>query len=291
MPRMSSKAKSDAVELPRRYAAALRRLKRGVGTREALQTALETSEQHHRLLLEKSRHLQTHLRRLSHELLFAQEEERRRISRELHDEIGEALTAVNVKLAALELEAKINTAGVKKHIASARRLVERSMDTVHRFARELRPPLLDDLGLIPALQSYANAFTKRTRIPIHVTVFAEVERLHSAKRTVLYRVAQEALSNVARHARASLVNVSIRRSGDVVRMEIHDNGKSFQVERALFAKRISRLGLLGMRERVEMVGGSFAVESAPKTGTTIRAEIPFRKGIPASPGARAGSAQ
>jgi signal transduction histidine kinase len=236
--------------------------------------------------LEKSRHLQEHLRRLSHEILSAQEEERKRISRELHDEIGQALTAINVKLAALEKEAKVNTAGLKNHIASTRRLVEQSMDTVHRFARELRPPLLDDLGLIPALHSWVKEFTRRTRIPIHVGVFAGIERLNGDKRTVLYRVAQEALANVAKHAQATLVKVSIRRAGGVVRMEIHDNGKSFQVERALFAKRITRLGLLGMRERVEMVGGTFTVESSPATGTTIRAQIPFRKGRPGSAGPR-----
>jgi signal transduction histidine kinase len=289
MPRQNVKPKTDAVGLPRRYAGTLRQLKREIGSREAVQTALETSERHYRRSLEKSRHLQEHLRRLSHEILFAQEEERKRISRELHDEIGQALTAINVKLAALEKEAKVNTAGLRTHIAGTRRLVERSMDTVHRFARELRPPLLDDLGLIPALQSWMKDFTKRTRIPIHVKVFAAVERLDADKRTVLYRVAQEALGNVAKHARATLVNVSIRRHGDVVRMEIHDNGKSFQVESALFAKRIKRLGLLGMRERLEMVGGTFAVESSPGAGTTIRAQIPFRQGTRGSTRARARS--
>jgi signal transduction histidine kinase len=289
MPRLSAKPKTDAVGLPRRYAGALRKLKREIGSREAVQTALETSERHYRRSLEKSRHLQEHLRRLSHEILSAQEDERKRISRELHDKIGQALTAINVKLAALEKEAKVNTAGLKSHIASTRRLVEQSMDTVHRFARELRPPLLDDLGLIPALQSWMKDFTKRSHIPIHVRVFAAVERLDSDKRTVLYRVAQEALSNVARHARATLVTVSIRKYGDVVRMEIHDNGKAFHVERALFAKRIKRLGLLGMRERVEMVGGTFAVESSPGAGTTIRAQIPFRHGARGSTRARARS--
>ena len=102
--------------------------------------------------------------------------------------------------------------------------------------------------------------------------------MDSDKRTVLYRVAQEALTNVARHAHASRVKVSIQKLRGVVRMEIQDNGKSFEVERVLSAKRNKRLGLLGMRERVEMVGGSFAVESAPGQGTTIRAQIPFGNG-------------
>ena len=284
-----SKAKGHAAGLPQRYAAVVRQLKREVGSRETVQRALDQSEQHYRKSLAKSRDLQEHLRRLSHEILSAQEQERKRISRELHDEIGQALTAINVKLAALEKEAKVHTAGLWTHIANARRLVEQSMDTVHRFARELRPPLLDDLGLIPALHSWMKDFTKRTRITIHAGVFAAVEKLDGDKQTVLYRVAQEALTNVARHAHATLVNISIRKVREVVHMEIHDNGKSFQVERALSAKRIKRLGLLGMRERVEMVGGSFAVESSPGTGTTIRAELPFRNGAPGSSGARARS--
>jgi signal transduction histidine kinase len=149
------------------------------------------------------------------------------------------------------------------------------MNKVHRFARELRPPLLDELGLIPALHAHLRAFTRRTGIPVRFTTFAAVEQLDMDRRTVLYRVAQEAFMNVARHANASLVSVDIHRAKGLVRMEIHDNGKSFDVKRLLVGRRISRLGLLGMRERVEMVGGDFEVESEPGKGTTIRALIPF----------------
>lgn len=257
-------------------AATHRQLKRH--SREAAREALKKSDQHYGQLLERSRHMQEHSRRLSHEILSGQEEERKKISRELHDAIGQTLTAINVKLATLGKKATVNSSGLEKEIASTQRLVERSMDTVHRFARELRPPLLDDLGLIPALHSYIKGFTKRTRILIHLKAFSAVEQLDSDKRTVLYRIAQEALANVAKHAEASLVEVRIQRLQKVVRMEIHDNGKSFEVQRVLFAKRITRLGLLGMRERAEMVGGSFSVESSPGKGTTIRTEIPLGNG-------------
>jgi len=252
-----------------------RTLKREIGRRDAVQRALKKSEQHYRKLLEKSRLMQEHLRHLSHELLSAQEEERKRISRELHDEIGQILTAINVGLGTLKKETTVNISVLKRKIASSQRLLEKSMNTVHRFAQELRPPLLDDLGLIPALHSYMKGFTKRTRILIRFKASAAVEQLNSDKRTVLYRVAQEALTNVAKHAQAGLVEVRIQTLQGVVRMEIHDNGKSFQVARVLLARKIKRLGLLGMRERVEMVGGSFAVESAPGKGTTIRAQIPI----------------
>ena len=209
-------------------ATARRQLQHEIRRRETVQAALTKSEHHYGQLLEKSHRMQEHLRRLSHEVLLAQEEERKKISRELHDEIGQTLTAINVRLAALKKEATVNTAGLKKKIASTQRLVERSMNTVHRFARELRPPLLDDLGLIPALHSYMKDFTKRTGVPVHFRAFAQVERLDSDKRTVLYRVAQEALMNVSKHAQAGLVGVHIQRLPGAVRMEIHDDGKSFQ---------------------------------------------------------------
>ena len=157
-------------------------------------------------------------------------------------------------------------------------MVEKSVDIVHRFARELRPTVLDDLGLIPALHSFVKNFSKQTRVHVRLTVYAAVEQLDSVKRTVLYRVAQEALTNVARHAHASRVDVSIQKLRRAVCLTINDNGKSFQVERVLHAKKNKRLGLLGMRERVEMVGGSLRVESAPGKGTTIRAQIPFTNG-------------
>ena len=259
-------------------ATAQRQLQREIGRREAAQDALKRSERHYRELLGKSRRIQEHLRRLSHEILSAQESERKRISRELHDEIGQTLTAVNVKLATLKKEATVNLADLKKKIASTQRLIEKSMNTVHRFARELRPPLLDDLGLIPALHAYMKAFTKRTRLPIDFKAFAAIEQLDSDKRTVLYRVAQEALVNIDKHAEASRVEARIERLRGFVHLEIRDDGKSFDVQRALHAQKIRRLGLLGMRERVEMVGGTFAIESAPGKGTTVRAQIPFRRG-------------
>jgi signal transduction histidine kinase len=145
------------------------------------------------------------------------------------------------------------------------------------FAAELRPAVLDDLGLIPALHSFLKSFTARTNVRTRLTAFAGVEKLDTAKRTGLFRVAQEAFTNVARHAQASRVKVSIQRLLDAARMEIKDDGRSFQVEHVLRGRGSEHLGLLGMRERVEMVGGTFCVESAPGQGTTIRVEIPFAK--------------
>ncbi len=252
-------------------------LQQEIAQRKAVETALKKSEHHYSKLLADSERLQEQLRQLSRQILSAQEDERKRISRELHDVIAQTLTGINVRLAALKKEAALNTKHLDRNIASTQRLVEKSVDIVHQFARELRPAVLDDLGLIPALHSFVKLFSKRTRLQVHLKAFAGIEQLDIAKRTVLFRVAQEALTNVARHAHARRVEVDIRKFQAVARMEIKDDGKSFSVERALHANTGNRLGLLGMRERVEMVGGTFCVESAPGKGTAVQVEIPFGK--------------
>ena len=252
--------------------------------RKAAEEALRKSEHHYAQLLKQSDSLQEQLRRLSRQILSAQEEERKRISRELHDVIAQTLTGINVRLAALKKEAAINTNGLDRNIARTQRLVEKSVGIVHEFARELRPAALDDLGLIPALHSFVKLFSKRTRIHVHLKVFAGVEQLPGNQRTILYRVAQEALTNVSRHAHASRVEVSIQKVAEGICLKIADNGKSFEVERVLNARGAKRLGLLGMRERVEMVGGRFTVESVLGSGTTIKALIPLEKnGVEESP--------
>jgi signal transduction histidine kinase len=254
-----------------------RLLKQEVAQRKTVEESLRNSEQHYSQLLKQSHLLQGQLRLLSRQLLLAQEEERKKISRDLHDEIAQTLTGINIRLAALKTEATTNTKGLQNKISSTQRMVEKSVDIVHRFARELRPMVLDDLGVIPALHAFMKGFTKRTGIHIRFTTFTSrrIEQLDTVTRTVLYRVAQEALTNVGRHAHASRVDVSLQKLPHAVGLTIQDNGRSFQVERVLRAKRNNRLGLLGMRERVEMVGGRLRVESAPGQGTTIRAEVPF----------------
>jgi PAS domain S-box-containing protein len=252
-----------------------RELRREILRRQAVEEALKKSERHQSRLLEQSRHMQEQLRHLSHQILQAQEEERKRISRELHDEITQTLVSINVHLENLARAARVNPKVLKRQITRTQRLVEQSVNIVHQFARELRPTALDDLGLIATLHSFMKDFTKRTGVRVHFTTFAGVEQMKSTVRTILYRVVQSALTNVAQHAHASRVKVGIRKLGEAVHLEISDNGRSFEVERVLHAKRNQRLGLLGMRERVEMVGGDFRVESAPGRGTTIRAQIPF----------------
>jgi signal transduction histidine kinase len=256
--------------------------------RKAAEEALKKSENHYSQLLKQSAQMQEQLRRLSRQILSAQEEERKEISRELHDVIAQTLTGINVRLAALKKEAAVNTDTLDRNIARTQRLVEKSVDIVHQFARELRPAVLDDLGLIPALHSFLKNFTARTGVRANLTAFAGVEQMSPAQRTALYRVAQEALTNVARHAQASRVEVSIQKLPDCICMNIKDDGKSFEVDRVARVHGSKRLGLLGMRERLEMVGGRLEVQSAPGQGTTITAQISTGQAAKKSGGGGAG---
>lgn len=251
-------------------------LKKEIERRAVIEASLKKSQRHYAKLLAESGVLQEQLRYLSRQILSAQEEERKRISRELHDQIAASLTGINLELTALRKEVTGNNQVLRRKIARTQRLVQKSVEVIHAFARDLRPSALDDLGLIPALHSFTQSFSRQSGIRVHLKVFAAVEELDSSKRTVLYRVTQEALTNVGKHAQASEVEVDIEKLGDAVTLSIRDNGKSFRVERLSFNHQSKRLGLLGMRERVEMVGGSFRVQSARGQGTTVLASIPLQ---------------
>lgn len=252
-----------------------RRLEREVARRKAGEVAVMKGKEQYQTLFKESQVMQRKLRQLTRRIISAQEEERKEISRELHDEVVQTLVSINVQLSALGKGVSAGLNGFRARIARTQQLVEKSVNEVHRFARELRPAVLDDLGLIPALLAYSKTLAARKKIKIQLTAFAGVEALPSPKRTVLFRVAQEALNNVVRHAQATRVEIVISKMPGAIRMQISDNGKSFHVEEIFHKGKHKRLGLVGMRERIEMVGGNLTIESAPGAGTTVRAEIPF----------------
>lgn len=268
-------------ETLRRLTAALargnRRLEREIARRKAAEVLIRKGKDRYRTLFLESQTMQRKLRHVTRQIILAQEEERREISRELHDEVVQTLIGINVQLSTLKRGTSVGLQTLKAKIARTQRLVANSVSVVHRFARQLRPAALDDLGLIPALQAFSKSLVARKKLKIRLTVFDGVEAVGSARRTVLYRVAQEALTNVVRHAQASQVRLTIDEIPGAIRMEIGDDGKSFHVGNALRAANPKRLGLIGMKERIEMVGGSLTIESAPGIGTTVRAEIPFNR--------------
>lgn len=248
------------------------KLKLEIDRRRALEKSLKESEHQLGLLLTQSDLLQKRSRRLSHKILHAQEEERKRISRELHDVISQNLVGINFHLATLSKDAGFSEK-LRQKIAHTQQLVEKSTKIVHRFARELRPTVLDDLGLIPALQSLLKSYTSDTGVRVTLKAFAGIEQVDSTIRTMLYRVAHEALTNAARHAGASRAEVVIKKQKTGICMDVKDDGIGFDVGAILNAKKNSRLGLLGMKERVEMLGGTFWVESAPGKTTTVHVEV------------------
>jgi len=254
--------------------AANEELRQEIARRKEVEDSLRTSELTSSQLLAKSREMQEELRYLSRRLIVAQEEERKRISRELHDVIAQTLTGINVRLSTLKLETTANAKDFQKKIAFTQRLLEKSMGVVYRFAFDLRPSVLDDLGLLPALRSYLKDFSARTGIHVDFNASPRIEKLDNARLTVLYRIVQEGLANIARHARASRAEIVIQAHSGGVNMKITDNGRGFRVDSPAKSGRRERLGLLGMRERVEMIGGTFHVDSALKKGTTLRVDIP-----------------
>lgn len=248
-------------------------LEEEISMRQRTETQLRESKAHYFELFQKAHAMEESLRELSAQILTAQEEERKRISRELHDEIGQALTAVNVTISMLKKHAT-SDAPLRKKVAEAEELLASSMETVHAFARELRPAMLDHLGLHAALRSHITSFTHRTHIPVELGTHPELSRIDGQRAEVLFRITQESLSNVFKHAHATQVKIDFSATADSLTMEISDNGQAFSVEEKL-GKRTGRLGLLGMQERMRLVHGTFAIDSVAGRGTRITVQVPF----------------
>jgi signal transduction histidine kinase len=201
-------------------------------------------------------------------IVGGQEQERRRLSRELHDETGQALTSILLGLKSIE-----EAAGTERFpvaLAELREQVVATLQDVRRLAVELRPKALDDFGLVPALERLVATFAEQTGIETHLEARVREARLPSEIETVLYRVVQEALTNVVKHARAEHVSVLLHTRPGKVAVVIEDDGRGFSVD-ALSADGI---GLVGMRERVALVGGRLELETSEEGGTTIVVEVP-----------------
>ncbi|MDR7418721.1 MAG: GAF domain-containing sensor histidine kinase [Armatimonadota bacterium] len=211
---------------------------------------------------------------LIEKLLTAHEDERRRIARELHDEAGQALTAliVNLELASQEPSPERLRAQLKQ----LRDLAERTLSDIRRLIYDLRPSILDDLGLAAALRWYAKNLLDPRGIAWTLSVSGISGRLPAGLETVAFRLVQEALTNVLRHAEASKVSVSVAVSGRELDVRIEDNGRGFDPQRPRSAGRTGGFGLLGMQERVELVGGRWEVQSTPGVGTVVSATLPIR---------------
>lgn len=252
------------------------KLKKEIVRREKVEEALRAQRKEQSILLKQSRLQQRQLRDFSHRILSVQEEERKRISRELHDVITQTLVGINVQLAVLDRGTAANPASFRRQISKTQALVKKAVLIVHDFARKLRPTALDDLGLIPTLEVHMEKFMRDTGIRVSLTASAKIDQSKTPLRTALYRIALGALTNVARHSGASRVDVTIEVLEKLVVMTIKDDGKGFQVTKKAASRKKSRLGLISMRERAEMLGGTFQVESTTGGPTAVRVKIPLK---------------
>jgi two-component system, NarL family, sensor histidine kinase UhpB len=200
-------------------------------------------------------------------VLRAQEEERRRLARDLHDEVNQSLTAILLRLEALAQDAPPGQAG---EVAELKRLVNQAMEELAGLARQLRPAALDDHGLVPAIETQLKRFASRTGVEVRLAVRGDPSRLDGDQQTAIYRVAQEALTNVGRHAGATCVEVELSANGRGAELRVRDDGSGFEPD----AHRGGGLGLEGMAERARLVGGELDVRSSPRGGTSVRLRIP-----------------
>jgi signal transduction histidine kinase len=223
------------------------------------------------VLFEQMQASAVRMRSLSHRLVEAQESERRHIARELHDEAGQSLASLRFGLRLLEREIDEggNAAG---RVAELMQRTDAVIDGLHRLAADLRPPSLDPLGLEAALREYSRSAGSKFGLAVRFKARGFTsERLPMAVETALYRVVQEAMTNVVRHARATRVDVMAERRGDRVLVMVEDDGVGFEPHQV---QRGEHLGLLGLRERAEALGGTLTLESAPGAGTTVVVEVP-----------------
>jgi PAS domain S-box-containing protein len=229
--------------------------------------------------LERSRR---NLRRLSASMVQAREDERRRIARELHDELGQRLTALKMELSSLDGQAA--GAARSRRIDAMLEMVDDTVATVRRIATELRPLMLDDLGLNAAIEWLAEGWARRMGVKMSLKLGAADPAIDDAASIALYRMVQEALTNIARHARATEVGIEVQESSGELLMTVQDNGVGFDAT-SMF--REGSHGLLGIRERALMLGGELEIGNAPGGGGRVTVRLPLLAPAPAAPAAPA----
>lgn len=220
------------------------------------------------------------------QILHAQEQERKRIARELHDETSQVLTSLLISLKLLE--ETVTEVAAKERIGETRALAHQTLRAVRNLSIDLRPSALDDLGLLPALRWYIKEFQKKCGIEIEFTAAMPKERLSPEMETATYRIVQEALTNIAKHAHAGCVWVALSGDGDRLHVVVRDDGRGFDAQAVLKTPWQDRgLGLAGMMERASLLAGAVQISSQPGHGTTIEATLPLQLALrpPASPAA------
>ncbi len=210
----------------------------------------------------------------ANQIITAQEQERKRIARELHDETSQVLTSLLISLAVLE--ESVTTDEAHQRITETRALAHQTLRAIRNLSIDLRPSALDDLGLLPALRWYVKEYQHKFPIEVNFQPTGFKKRLPPEMETALYRIIQESLTNIAKHAQAHAVTITLREDTDAVYATISDDGKGFDLEELQRTQDRDRgLGLVGMHERAHLLDGTLSIESAPGKGTTIQFCIPL----------------
>jgi signal transduction histidine kinase len=210
------------------------------------------------------------------QIIETQEIERRRISRELHDEIGQALYAIKFNLEMIDKDLPQIPSVVRGRLGEAKTLSSQTLSAMRQLSQDLRPIMLDDLGLIPTLRWYIQNFSNRLNIYSNFEAIGLEEKLSPQIETAFYRIVQEALNNIAKHAQANRVEISLVKRDSRIYASIHDNGKGFDLDKVLHpGSPESGFGIIGMKERVSLLGGQIDIQSRPGFGTLIHIEIPY----------------
>jgi signal transduction histidine kinase len=221
--------------------------------------------------------MQQNLDHVSRELIRVHEEECGRISRELHDEVGQTLTSITLNLKILENNSIPDKERMQKIIIDTKALTDQVFSKIRSYLHELRPAALDSFGLITAVRQLANEFSERTGVQVSILGDDSIECLNSEQKIVLYRIAQESLTNVTKYAEAKTVTIMFDKHRNHVVLEIDDDGKGFNLDK-IMANQLERnnLGILGMQERARLINGEFHLRSQEGEGTFIRVEIPIQ---------------
>ena len=229
----------------------------------------------------EERQLQDNMRFYVREVIRAQEDERRRIARELHDDVSSSLLLLIQRIDAVNSNSRLKLSdGLKEELEGLRCQSVEALESLRRIAQDLRPRILDDLGLIAALEWMADDLIKNHGIEAQVEVLGTEKSLPSEVQMLLFRIAQEALNNIRRHADASMALVTVEFADDKTILAISDNGQGFRLpERIGDMAAVGKLGLAGMRERAQLLGGSLKIHSEPDKGTTVTAQIPAQANL------------
>jgi signal transduction histidine kinase len=243
------------------------------GVEEIAREIARLSEDNARLLSRLSR-TELRFRSISQGLLRMQEAERGRLSRELHDGVGQSLTALKMQIELLARTAGRDGAPTAESLRDLVAVADAALQEVRQISHLLRPQMLDDLGLVPTLRWLARSWGQRTGIEVRVQYDGPDERMDPDLETLIYRLVQETLTNAAKHSGAPVVDVALRRENAVVTVEVRDEGRGFALPLVGGRESEARgFGLRGLRDRVQLFGGQLVVDSAPGRGTVVRAEL------------------